>query len=161
MVAISGLGKSTLAERHPGVVLDADRWIYEAVAIAFQDLEPRARLRAWRDLVDSRPWEHGGDALQLWSRTRRTMFGGLHEALRRGEHRIVLTSLLEPAWPVWRYYGIERGSYLEHLKRANRTADNHQSEAANMRLEGYEPLIRLPAGTFLSQCQDLQNQIAG
>ena len=51
MVAISGLGKSTLAERHPGVVLDADRWIYEAVAMAFQDLEPRARLRAWRDLI--------------------------------------------------------------------------------------------------------------
>jgi hypothetical protein len=62
----------------------------------------------------------------------------------------VVTSLLDPPWFVSAYYGVERGRYGEPLRLAGREADNWQSEAMNDRLEGYSPLVRMPAGSFLS-----------
>ncbi len=161
LFALSGLGKSTLAERHPGAVFDGDHWIYAAVADAFPELEPRARLRAWRTLARSRPWERGGAELELWARTRRTMYEGLHEALRSGRHRVVVTSLLHPGWEVRCFYGVERGQYLEHLRRAGRLVDNDQREAGNDRLEGFSPLRRLAPGSFLAEQPELRAWIHG
>ncbi|MGB1276627.1 MAG: hypothetical protein ACPG77_12835 [Nannocystaceae bacterium] len=161
MIALSGLGKTTLAEQYPKEVLDADRFIYEAVADAFPDDEPRARLRAWRDLVGTCPWAVGGRPLDLWARTRRAMFEPLYDALRSDVYRVVVTSLLQPAWEVTAYYGIERGCYLEHLRRAGRKVDNRQSEAANARLEGFSPLVRLAPGTFVSDRPEIMRWVRG
>jgi hypothetical protein len=159
IVALSGLGKSTLAAHHPETVFDGDRCIYAAVADAFPRLDPRARLRAWRELSRSRPWERGGEDFELWARTRRAMFEALHAALRSGAHRLVVTSLLQPGWEVRRFYGIERGRYLEHLRRAGRALDNLQSEAINERLEGFSPLVRLPPGSFLADRPEVRTWI--
>lgn len=147
--ALSGMGKSTLAARYPGAVLDADAFLYSAVAMGFPTLEPRARLWAWRDLCRRQPWELGGDDLDLWARVRRAWFEPFVAALR-SDKRLIVTSLRDPPGLVAVYYGIERGRYLEHLTRAGRASDNHHSEAMNDRLEGYAPLIRMHAGTFLA-----------
>ena len=153
--ALSGLGKSTLAAAHPESVLDADVFLYEAVAEAFPELEPRARLRAWRELCQSKPWLDGGEALDRWASVRRAFSEPLVEAMQRGTHRLVLTSLRHPPWHVSAYYGIERGRYLEHLALAGRAVDNRQSEAMNDRLEGYAPLVRLTPGAFLGERGEL------
>ena len=157
--AISGLGKSTLAEAHPTTVLDADTFLYEAVALGFPELDPRARLRAWRDLCRRRPWVEGGPDLDRWVAVRRSFIEPFVNAMREGTHALVLTSLLDPPWLVSAYYGVERGQYMEHLRLAGREADNRQSEAMNDRLEGYPPLVRVPAGTFLGERLDIQVMI--
>lgn len=149
--AISGMGKSTLAAAHPTAVLDADVFLYAAVAAGFPDLEPRQRLRAWRDLCRSKPWLGGGEALETWARVRRGFIEPFVAAMREGAHPLVLTSLLDPPWAVTTYYGVERGRYLEHLRLAGRAVDNRQSEGMNNRLEGYSPLVRVPPGTYLGQ----------
>ena len=153
--ALSGMGKSTLAAAHPSAVLDADGFLYAAVADAFPDLDPRQRLRAWRDLCRSRPWADGGAALETWARVRRGFIAPFLAAMREGEYALVLTSLLDPPWAVTTYYGVERGRYLEHLSLAKRAVDNHQSEEMNHRLEGYSPLVRVPPGTYLGQRAEL------
>lgn len=149
--AVSGLGKSTLASTHPASVLDADSFLYAAVAMGFPGLKPRARLIAWRELCGSRPWEHGGAALRKWASIRRDFVEPFVEAMESGTHPVVVTSLLHPPWFVSAYYGVTRDRYLEHLRLAGRVADNRQSEAMNNRLDGYVPLVRLPPGTFLGQ----------
>ena len=151
IMALSGMGKSTLAAAHPDRVLDADRLLYAAVAQGFPELDPRARLRAWRSLCRQRPWEGGGEALALWARVRRAYHEPFVDAMRRGSHRLVVTSLLHPPWAVTTFYGIERGRYAEHLRIAGRLADNAQNEAMNARLDGYTPLVRVPAGTYLGE----------
>ena len=148
--AISGLGKSTLAAQHPDTVLDADELLYAAVADAFPDLDPRARLSAWRDLCRRRPWEVGGEPLSLWARTRRAWVEPFVATMQGSRYRLVLTSLLDPPWVVAAYYGVERGRYLEHLRRVGRLADNEHSESMNDRLEGYAPLFRVRASAFLA-----------
>lgn len=147
--ALSGLGKSTLAKAHPDRVLDADRFLYEAVAQAFPTLAPRARLRAWRALCQQKPWLEGGEPLAQWARVRRGFIEPMVAALAAATHPLVVTSLRHPPWRISAYYGIERGRYLEHLRRAGRLADNQHSEAMNDRLEGYTPLVRLAPGCFL------------
>jgi hypothetical protein len=153
--AVSGLGKSTLAAMHPSRVLDADTFLYDAVALGFPDLEPRARLRAWRELCRRRPWDEGGADLALWAAVRRAVVEPLVAAMVSGTHPLVVTSLLDPPWLVSAYYGVERGRYMEHLRRAGREVDNRQSEAMNDRLEGYRPLVRLPAGSFLGEREEI------
>lgn len=148
--ALSGLGKSTLAEAHPTLVCDADEFLYAAVANAFPALDPRARLRAWRDLCQRRPWVIGGDELALWASVRRAAYAPVVEVMRAGTYRLVLTSLLDPPWLVSAYYGVSRGSYLAHLRLVGREVDNQQSEAMNDRLDGYAPLFRLAPGKFLA-----------
>ncbi|EDM75197.1 hypothetical protein PPSIR1_41009 [Plesiocystis pacifica SIR-1] len=156
VVALSGLGKSWLADAEPEGVYDGDRCIYAAVAEAFPELESRARLRAWRELARRRPWEGSGsadeEALALWAGTRRSMIAALHDVVRSGHYRLVVTSLVQPDWTVKHYYGIERHRYLEHLRRCGRALDNGHGEAANDRLEGFAPLTRLAPGTHLAQC---------
>jgi hypothetical protein len=154
--AISGLGKSTLAARHPEVVLDADEFLYAAVSESFPDLEPRAQLNAWRDVCRKRPWELGGEILGLWAKTRRAWVQPLVAAMSDRTYRLVVTSLLHPPWVVSAYYGLQRGHYLAHLRQVGREADNRQSEAMNDRLEGYPPLIRLPPGSFLADRDEIQ-----
>lgn len=149
--AISGLGKSTLAATHADAVLDADRFLYDAVAHGFPDLDPRARLRAWRELCQRRPWTEGGSALEVWARVRSMFVEPFVDAMHRGSHPLVVTSLLDPPWMVSAYYGVDRGHYLEHLRLAGRHVDNEQSEAMNDRLDGYPPLVRVAAGTFLGE----------
>jgi hypothetical protein len=149
--AVSGLGKSTLAAQHPHRVLDADTFLYDAVEQGFPDLEPRARLRAWRALCSHRPWVEGGDAFVRWATVRRAIVEPLVAAMVGGSHALVVTSLLEPPWLVSAHYGVERGRYLEHLRLAGRSVDNEQSEGMNDRLEGYPPLVRLPPGRFLGE----------
>lgn len=149
--AISGLGKSTLATKHPDAVLDADHFLYAAVERAFPGLDPRARLRAWRDLCRAKPWTKGGEDLTTWAAVRRSFTEPFIAAMRLGGHPLVVTSLLDPPWAVAAYYGVERGGYLEHLRRVGRVADNSQSEAMNNRLEGYSPLVRMLPGTFLGE----------
>ena len=148
--ALSGLGKSTLAAGSDQV-LDADCFLYEAVAEAFPTLDERAGLRAWRALCQAKPWVGGGSDLDLWARTRRRIVQPFVDAMSTGPWRLVLTSLRHPPWHVSAYYGIERGRYLEHLRLAGREVDNSQSEAMNDRLEGYAPLVRLAPGRFLGQ----------
>ncbi len=147
--AISGLGKSTLAAAFPGQVLDADTFLYGAVQRGFPDLSPRARLPAWRDLCQRRPWVDGGAELARWAAIRRAFVEPFVAAMQTGAHPLVVTSLLEPPWHVSRYYGVEKGRYLEHLRAAGRVSDNQQTEAMNNRLDGYSPLVRVPAGSFL------------
>lgn len=159
--ALSGMGKSTLAARYPTQVLDADEFLYAAVAEAFPDVEPRARLRAWRDLCRLPPWTAGADDLRLWARTRRAWVEPFVAAMRGGEHRLVVTSVLNPPWVVGAYYGVESGRYLEHLAVAGRAPDNRHTEAMNERLAGYGPLTRLPPGTFLAEQPEVQAVIAG
>ncbi len=153
--AVSGLGKSTLAATHPSRVLDADTFLYEAVALGFPDLDPRARLRAWRELCRRRPWDEGGDALDRWAAVRRAFVEPFVAAMLGGTHPLVVTSLLDPPWLVSAYYGVERGRYMEHLRLAGREADNRQSEAMNDRLEGYFPLFRVSPGVFLSDIKQV------
>ncbi len=159
--AVSGLGKSTLATAHTSRVLDADSFIYEAVALGFPDLDPRARLRAWRELCQRRPWVEGGEALDRWAAVRRALVEPFVAAMAGGTHPLVVTSLLDPPWLVSAYYGVERGRYLEHLRLAGRVADNRQSEAMNDRLDGYPPLVRVPAGTFLGERPEILAVIRG
>ncbi|MCB9662800.1 MAG: hypothetical protein H6732_01715 [Alphaproteobacteria bacterium] len=149
--AVSGLGKSTLAATHPSRVLDADTFLYDAVALGFPDLEPRARLRAWRDLCRRRPWVGGGADLDRWAGVRRAFVEPVVAAMAGGTHPLVVTSLLDPPWLVSAYYGVVRGQYMEHLRLVGREPDNRQSEAMNDRLEGYPPLVRVPSGTFLGE----------
>ncbi len=149
--AVSGLGKSTFASQHPSRVLDADTLLYAAVAGGFPELKPRARLPAWRQLCRRRPWNEGGAALDQWASIRRGFVQPLVAALKSEQYALVLTSLLDPPWHVSAYYGIVQGHYLEHLRLGDRLADNRQSEAMNDRLQGYSPLVRLPAGSFLGQ----------
>lgn len=153
--ALSGLGKSSLAKSYPNDVLDADGFLYAAVAAAFPDLDPRSRLRAWRELCAQRPWVSGGDALARWATVRRAFTEPFVAAMTDGPYRLVLTSLLDPPWMVSAYYGIERGHYLAHLRAAGREPDNSQSEVMNDRLEGYSPLIRLAPGSFLGDRKEL------
>jgi hypothetical protein len=148
--AAPGLGKSSLATAHPLVVVDADNFLYGAVASGFPDLDARARLRAWRELCRRLPWREGGASLDLWARVRRAWVEPFVETMRSGDAKVVVTSLLDPPWYVSAYYGIERGRYLEHLQRAARAIDNLQSEAMNDRLEGYAPLVRMSPGTYLA-----------
>lgn len=157
--AISGLGKSTLAGLNPGLVLDADQFLYSAVAKAFPMLEPRARLRAWRDLCQSRPW--AGDELALWASVRRAIYAPILEVMRSGSARLVLTSLLDPPWMVSAFYGVERGSYLAHLRLVGREVDNQQSEAMNDRLDGYAPLLRVAPGSFLADRDEFVRLLGG
>jgi hypothetical protein len=159
--AVSGLGKSTLRATHPGQVLEADTFLYEAVAGGFPDLEPRARLRAWRALCQRQPWVTGGEDLARWAAVRRAFVAPFIAAMAGGAHPLVVTSLLDPPWLVSAYYGIERGQYLAHLRLAGRMADNQQSEAMNDRLEGYAPLVRLPPGSFLGGQPELMALIRG
>ncbi|MES2638578.1 MAG: hypothetical protein V4850_03825 [Myxococcota bacterium] len=158
--ALSGLGKSTLATSHPADVRDADELLYAAVAMGFPDLDPRARLRAWRDLCRQRPWAEGGEGLHLWAAVRRAFVKPFVEAMREGRHRLVVTSLLEPPWVVSAYYGIEHGGYLTHLRAAGRDADNRQSEAMNYQLEGYAPLVRLSPGSFLGDREEIRRLLS-
>ncbi len=159
--AVSGLGKSTLAATHQSRVLDADTFLYEAVALGFPDLEPRARLRAWRELCRRRPWVDGGEDLARWAAVRRAFVEPFVAAMAGGTHPLVVTSLLDPPWRVSAYYGVERGRYMEHLRLAGREADNRQSEAMNDRLEGYPPLVRVPAGSFLGERPEILALIRG
>lgn len=153
--AVSGLGKSTFAAAHPEAVLDADIFLYDAVAEGFPELGPRERLQAWRALCQRRPWTTGGRDLALWASVRRGYAEPFVAAMSGSDPRVVVTSLLDPPWVVSAYYGVERGHYLEHLRRAGRLADNQQSEAMNDRLEGYGPLVRIPAGSFLGERPEL------
>lgn len=162
VVALSGLGKSTLAAAHPERVIDGDRFLYEAVGRAFPDLDARAQLRAWRALCRGAPWAAGDEAeLARWARARRDWTGAFVDAVRTSGARLVLTSMLHPPWHVSAYYGVERGRYLEHLRVAGREVDNLQSEAGNDRLEGYGPLVRLGVGEFLGERGELLRVIAG
>jgi hypothetical protein len=161
LVALSGLGKTTLASRYPEIVFDGDQFIHTAVAETFPEFDRRARVRAWRTLARSQPWERGGIDLELWARARRSMIGALHDALRSGRHRVVITSLIQPGWEVRYFFGVERGRYLEHLQRAGRLADNHHSEAANDQLEGFFPLLRLEPGSFLADRPEVLELVHG
>lgn len=159
--AVSGLGKTTLAAAYPTRVLDADRFLYEAVASGFPHLAPRARLRAWRELCRQRPWDDGGEELAHWAAVRRRFLEPFVAAMRDGRHALVLTSLLDPPWLVSAYYGIERGRYMEHLRLAGRSTDNHQSEGLNDRLEGYAPLVRLAPGSFIGMRPEVLAVVLG
>jgi hypothetical protein len=159
--AVSGLGKSTLAATHPRRVLDADIFLYDAVALGFPDLEPRARLRAWRELCRRRPWVEGGEDLARWAAVRRAFVEPFVAAMASGTHTLVVTSLLDPPWLVSAHYGVERGRYMEHLRLAGREPDNRQSEAMNDRLEGYPPLVRVPAGSFLGERPEILVLVRG
>jgi hypothetical protein len=154
--AISGLGKSTLAGLHPGHVCDADEFLYAAVAMAFPTLEPRARLRAWRDLCQRQPWVSGSEELALWASVRRGIYGPILDVMRSGSARLVVTSLLDPPWMVSAFYGVKRGGYLAHLRRVGREVDNQQSEAMNDRLDGYAPLVRVAPGSFLADREEIR-----
>ena len=90
--AVSGLGKSTLAAAHPTRVLDADSFLYAAVALGFPDLEERGRLRAWRALCRRRPWVEGGEVLARWAAVRRAFVEPFVAAMVDGRHPIVVTS---------------------------------------------------------------------
>lgn len=81
--------------------------------------------------------------------------------MMNGTIPLVVTSVLDPPWLVSTYYGVERGRYMEHLRLAGREADNRQSEAMNDRLEGYRPLVRVPAGSFLSDRPEIMAVIRG
>ncbi|MCB9540786.1 MAG: hypothetical protein H6704_31580 [Myxococcales bacterium] len=159
--ALSGLGKSTLAAQYPKGVLDADHLLYAAVAAGFPNLEHRAGLRAWRQLCRQRPWEKAGADLARWASIRRGWTEPFVAAMREGSFRLVVTSLRDPPWAVAAFYGVERGRYLEHLRHANRPADNLQDEAMNARLEGYTPLVRLPPGSFLGDRPEIRALVEG
>ncbi|MEM9455531.1 MAG: hypothetical protein AAGF11_15225 [Myxococcota bacterium] len=67
----------------------------------------------------------------------------------------VLTNFLFISWDYCGYYGIELGRYVEHWSGLDRAADNEQIEQKNTELEGFEPLVRMPPGTFLSGRSEL------
>jgi hypothetical protein len=159
--AISGLGKSTLAALHPARVCDADEFLYAAVATAFPALDPRARLRAWRELCQRRPWASGGAELALWASVRRATYAPIVDVMRAGTARLVVTSLLDPPWMVSAFYGVERGGYLAHLRLVGRDVDNQQSEAMNDRLDGCTPLVRVAPGSFLADRQEIKALLDG
>ena len=148
--ALSGLGKTTLAEAWPDKVVDADQWIYPAVAEAFPELEPRARLRAWRALCRRPDLRATPEAFALWSRTRDAMFDPVRDALTSDSVRLVVTSTLRPPLAIDAYFGVELGGYLKHLELGGRVVDNDQSEALNEELDHFSPLYRLAPGTWLA-----------
>ena len=55
------------------------------------------------------------------------------------------------------YYGIEYGSYLQHLHMSGRETDNMQQEGMNLRLEGFFPLIRMKPGSYLGERTEIRN----
>lgn len=81
--------------------------------------------------------------------------------MRDGQHPLVVTSLLDPPWVVSGWYGVERGRYMEHLRIAGRLPDNGQSEVMNDQLDGYVPLIRVPAGSFLVDRPEIMAVVRG
>lgn len=149
--ALSGLGKSTLAALHPEAVFDADVLLYRAVEAGFSELEPRARLRAWRALCRERPWTVSGERFERWVRVRRTLVESFRREVLEGAWTLVLTSWLEGPCTIDVHYGVTRGRYLEHLRCVGRSADNAQDEAMNDKLEGYSPVLRLEPGSYLAE----------
>lgn len=158
--ALSGLGKTTLAQRNPELILDADEFLYQALERSFPQLQPRERPHAWRSLCQSKPWATQGKSLKLWATTRRDYIATFDAALRCKQRPIVLTSHLTPQWPVTLYVGITHECYISHLQLVGRLRDNHQSEALNRRLDGHEPLIRLPPGSHLADCPKMIELVA-
>ena len=154
--ALSGLGKSTLAQNHPQLVYDYDTHIYDAVQASFPNHEPRSALRKWRSLCRNHPWNEQSEAWKQWANTRKAIFYPLANLMMNSKYRLVLTSLLHPPWNIHQYYGIQCGSYMKHLSLSGRQVDNKQNEGMNLRLEGYVPLQRLPAGTYLMDQPEIQ-----
>ena len=160
MYAISGIGKTTLAAIWPNKVIDADQWIYRAVAAAFPAVDPRARLMAWRALCRRTDLQSDPQAHALWERTHDAMFDPMREALTSETVRLIVTSTLRPPLSVDAYYGVALDRYLEHLSLADRAADNDQSEARNRELEMFSPLYRLAPGTWLADHATIVDALA-
>lgn len=73
---------------------------------------------------------------------------------------MVLTNFLCIPWPYCAYYGVELGRYVEHWSASSRVADNEQIEEKNTELEGYQPLVRMSPGAFLSDRPELIEWLA-
>ena len=149
--ALSGLGKSTLAERYPSVTHDTDVDLDATLAEVFPALQGRARRIAWRALARQQPWrDHTAPDFTRWARGRRALVARIRQRVEHPGPCMVFTNLLMLPLPIARHHGVELGRYAEHWHCIARDPDNHQDEALNARLEGFAPLRRLPPGRFLA-----------
>ena len=149
--ALSGLGKSTLCARFPALTYDTDVAFDDALSTAFPKLSREDRYKAWRKLAQSEPWRDSDrSAFRLWAETRRRFVADILAVLEAPKPVLVLTNLNFLPWKYRAYYGVELGQYEAHWRGLDRVGDNGQTEASNNRLEGFSPLVRLPAGRFLS-----------
>lgn len=150
--ALSGLGKSHLAQLYPAHTYDTDDALRCALRAEFgPNDDERAQFIWWRRLArsDARR-DHHRPELHTWARIRKRIHQQIREVLVGPRPVMVLTNFLSIPWDYCALYGIELGRYVEHWSRLNRIADNEQVEEKNTELEGHEPLVRMSPGTFLS-----------
>jgi hypothetical protein len=159
--ALSGLGKTELCEAYPDVTFDTDVALQSALAVAFPELTPPACFLAWRELAQTEPWkDRRNERFVLWADTRRRFVSAILAVLEAPKPKLVLTNMVLIPWRYERYFGVELGQYEAHWEALERGADNDQVEARNNYLEGFAPLTRLPAGSFLANDPDIQSWIA-
>ncbi len=150
--ALSGMGKSHLAQLYPAHTYDTDEALRSALRAELGPTDDeRGQLIRWRRLArsDARR-DHHRPELHTWARIRRRIHQQIREVLVGPRPVMVLTNFLSIPWDYCAHYGIELGRYVEHWSGLDRVADNEQIEEKNTELEGYEPLVRMPPGTFLS-----------
>lgn len=147
---VSGIGKTTLATKHPTLVYDMDRALDRATEDSWPALGPYKRRRAWRRFCQTRPWETLGEPLERWAAVRTRYIGEVFRILSGPEDLLVLTSELNFPWRSEIHVGVELGRYVEHLGMIGKPADNGQNEAMNNRIEGFQPRYRLPPGQYFS-----------
>lgn len=153
--ALSGLGKSYLAQLYPGHTYDTDDALRTALTEEFGPTDDRALFVEWRRFTRSARRDHRLPELHIWARVRRRIHEQIRAVLLCQRPVMVLTNFLCIPWPYCAYYGIELGRYVEHWSASSRVADNEQFEEKNTDLEGHEPLVRMRPGSFLSDRAEL------
>ena len=150
--ALSGLGKTTLCREYPEHTYDTDIAMRDAIHAEFGGPSTQTELfLKWRAFARSPERKRvGTPEMHGWARVRRHMRNAIMAHLLGPRPLMIVTNLLDIAWYYSAYYGVELGGYERHFLGLGRAADNEQCEEKNTVLEGYEPLVRLTPGTFLS-----------
>lgn len=144
--AISSSGKSTLAERDPNVI-DGDSFLYATLQKFFPEQNERSRLLHWKKLCRLETTDE--EIVSLRGKIRADYTGRFVHALGSGKSCII-TSIIDLPFDYNKYFGYEKGNYLQHLSESGRVIDNLQSEEYNDNLDKFKPLIRLPRGHYLT-----------
>ncbi len=144
--AISSSGKSTLAERNPNV-LDGDSFLYTTLEKFFPNKNERSRLLHWKKLCRLQTTDM--KIISLRKKIQADYTGKFVDAFESG-NACVITSIIDLPFVYNKFFGYEKGKYLQHLSQSGRVIDNLQSEEDNDILDNFTPLIRLPHGCYLT-----------
>ena len=144
--AISSSGKSTLAESNPNII-DGDSFLYTTLEKFFPHQNERSRLLHWKKLC--RVETSDEEIKSLRGKIRADYTGRFVESLGSG-NSCVLTSIIDLPLVYDKYFGYDKGDYLQHVLESGRVIDNLQSEEDNDALDNFTPLIRLPRGRYLT-----------